>query len=60
MAHIGLKGPENGNHVLAMTPKIGRRKSIVYWASSVRQTEIFRNSAKMAHIGVKGPSEKLM
>ena len=36
MAHIGLKGPKNGDHVLAMTPEIGRRKSIVYWASSAR------------------------
>ena len=55
MAHIGLEGPKNGDHVLAMTPEIGCRKSIVYWASSARQNDIFRNSVKLAHIGLKGP-----
>ena len=52
---MGWKGPKNGNHVLVMTPKIGRRKSVVYWASSARQNDIFRNSVKIDHIGLEGP-----
>ena len=54
MAHTGLKGPKNGDHVLAMTPEIGRRKSIVYWAGSARQNDIFQNSVKRPHLGLKG------
>ena len=52
---MGWKGPKNVDHVLVMTPEIGRRKSIVYWASSARQNDIFGNSVKMAHIGLEGP-----
>ena len=51
---LGCKVPKNGDHVLAKTPEIGRRKSIVYWASSARQNDIFRNSVKMDHIGLEG------